>query len=158
KSIRDNMAIWIEGQQVASGLTTQAGQVLQRTFRVAVQDGQLTFRIYDAGGSNPSFAIDALDVVAARPLASAGPDLTGPEGPPIAFAGSVTGGAAPFPSLGSFGDGTTAGAMNAVHAYADNGTYTATFTVTDSLNVVSQDQAIVTITNAPPTVSIGGPY
>jgi fibronectin type 3 domain-containing protein len=53
KYARDQVAIWGEGNEVASGLTTAAGEVVQPTFRVAVTDGQLTLRFADQGGSDP---------------------------------------------------------------------------------------------------------
>src|SRR5262249_17513208 len=46
----DQESIWLQGQQVASGLTTAAGQVLTPTYQVAVTNGQLAFRIADMGG------------------------------------------------------------------------------------------------------------
>jgi hypothetical protein len=101
KALRDRMTIWIEGQQLASGLTTQAGQFLQRTFRVNVADGQLTLRIADSGGTNAYFAINALTVAPVRPTANAGPDRTTLEGTTVALAGSVSDGVGPFTTIGT---------------------------------------------------------
>src|SRR5262249_16271815 len=55
-------AIWLEGQQVASGLGTQAGQVLQPSYLVQVADGQLTLRIASTASRSQTFAIAGLDI------------------------------------------------------------------------------------------------
>lgn len=60
----DNVGIWIQGQQVASGLTTQAGQVLQQSFAVTVTNGQLNFRIADQGGYDDNFVLNGLQITA----------------------------------------------------------------------------------------------
>ncbi len=69
----DRDAIWAEGKEVASGLTTAAGQFLYPTFEVTVADGQLTLKFVDQGGSDPNFSLCALDIVPA----TAGSPLTG---------------------------------------------------------------------------------
>jgi fibronectin type 3 domain-containing protein/subtilisin family serine protease len=58
----DQMGVFLEGTQVDS-VTTAAGQWLTRTYAVTVNDGQLTLRLRDLGGSDPNAVLNALDVV-----------------------------------------------------------------------------------------------
>jgi PKD repeat protein len=53
----------------------------------------------------------------------------------------------------SFGDGANATGVTVNHAYADNGTYTVTLTVTDNDGVSSSSHATKTVLNRPPVVS-----
>jgi PKD repeat protein len=159
---RSGMKLWLNGTQVATGLSTAAGQTLLQTFNTGLVKSQISVRIA-VNNDAPDFALDALVVAPAAatppPQANAGPDLTANEGASIAFAGSVAGGTAPYTYTWEFGDGTTAtGTASPSHAYADNGTYTVTFTVRDANGKASADTAVVTAINVAPTPSAGGPY
>ena len=92
------------------------------------------------------------------PVADAGPDRAAEEGRTITFQGRAAGGVHPS-YLWDFGDGTTAaGTLSPQHAYRDNGTYTATLTVTDVLGR-AYDTAVVTVANVAPVVSVAaGPF
>lgn len=159
---RDKVSVWAEGQRVATGLTTTAGQFLQRTFSVPVSDGQLNLRLVDGGGVNSKFAIAGLDIALVNgtpPVASAGPDISGNEGAARAFSGSVVGGTGPFSYVWDFGDGASAtGTLTPSHTYADDGAYAVSLTVTDAQGLVSRDTATATIQNVAPTANTGGPY
>jgi PKD repeat protein len=50
----------------------------------------------------------------------------------------------------NFGDGSTQNGVNTTHIYADNGVYTATLTVSDSVGHTSSDTATVTVNNVSP--------
>jgi parallel beta-helix repeat protein len=63
KYSRNPMALWADGQEVASGLATAAGQFLEPTFGVDVTNGQFALTIAGSGGTNPYFAICSLDIV-----------------------------------------------------------------------------------------------
>src|SRR5262245_20452333 len=165
KDDRSNIAVWIEGTQVASGISTLPGQFLQRTFQVQVNDGQLTLRIAGLGSSTNAFALDALDIAAVTTVppaaltASAGSYLTTAEGTPVQFRGAVSGGVGPYTYSWNFGDGTTgSGTIAPIHAYADNGIYTVTFTVTDSASHSASATSQLTITNVAPSIVLNGPY
>ena len=56
-----------------------------------------------------------------------------------------------------FGDGTTASGAVVSHAYADDGTYTATLTVTDNYGAKNSTSVTVKVNNRAPSVSIAGP-
>ncbi|MHC1579830.1 MAG: PKD domain-containing protein, partial [Candidatus Alkanophagales archaeon] len=56
-----------------------------------------------------------------------------------------------------FGDGTTASGAVVTHAYADDGTYTATLTVTDNHGAKNSTTVTVKVNNRAPSVSITGP-
>jgi PKD repeat protein len=159
--MHDNMSLWLEGTQVAQGLTTAAGQFIQPTFTVNVTGGQLSLRIQDQGGRDKNFAIDGLDITSAStatpPVANAGATVAGNEGSSVNFAGSVVGGAVPLAYAWNFGDGTTAsGTLTPSHVYADNGNYSVTLTVTDLLGQTSVATTAASISNVPPTATITG--
>lgn len=153
------MALWLEGVQVATNLSTAAGQFLSRTYQVEVTGGQLNLRIA-AGGRNNSFALNALAILSAGsatpsgPTVNAGPDQIVDEGALVTFAGSATGSGS-LSYQWSFGDGGTAsGSLTPSHDYADNGTFTATMTVTDGNGQTSQDSMTVTVRNLAPTATL----
>ena len=102
---------------------------------------------------------DSVEVIVnnVAPLAEAGSDVTVDEGSEIIFGGS-------FADPGNdthtiewdFGDGNTAeGSLSPTHAYADNGTYAVTLTVTDDDNGSGSDSLTVTVHNVAPSVSAG---
>jgi chitodextrinase len=160
KELMDNVALRLEGALVESNISTAAGKVFTKTYRVPVEDGRLDVRLTDDGGKTGNWAIDALVI---RPVpgtltVDAGADRTADEGAPVAFSGTATG-VAPLTYQWDFGDGTTAvGTLQSVHAYADNGTYLAVLTVTDGMGRTSSDSLTVRVSNVAPTASAGGPY
>lgn len=60
----EEMGVLLQGRRVAS-LTTAAGEVLERTYRVAVIGGRLSVVIDDLGGEDVNAAIAALTVAPA---------------------------------------------------------------------------------------------
>src|SRR5262249_21539547 len=89
------------------------------------------------------------------PTANAGPDRTGSEGSAVSFSGSGTDVEGALTYSWTFGDGGPATGANVSHAYADEGTYTATLTVTDSGGQAVGDTAVVTVSNVAPTANAG---
>ena len=74
-AIREVSDLYLEGRNVASNVTTQAGQFIQPAYGVKVTNGLLTVRLADNGGMTLGWALDGLDVVAdTGPTASAGPN------------------------------------------------------------------------------------
>jgi PKD repeat protein len=94
----------------------------------------------------------------APPVANAGPDQTVNEADTVQFDGSGTSNFVGDPLTYSwdFGDGGTGDGVQPTHAYADNGVYTATLTVTDG-PVVSTATMTVTVLNVAPTAQVIGP-
>ena len=158
-AIRDNIDEYLNGQKVASKVTTDAGRFAKSTYTVQVTQGMLTLRLVDNGGASARWASDYLDVVPSNaPVVSAGRDRTADEGSAIDFSGTATG-AGPLTYAWNFGDGTTTtGTLTPTHAYADNGNYTALLTVTDVYGVSNQSPVSLTITNVPPRLTALGPY
>ena len=64
------MGIFLEGQQVDT-VDTAAWQVVTRTYRVTVADGQLTLGLQDLGGTDPAVAIEAMRIVTTTNVGSA---------------------------------------------------------------------------------------
>lgn len=75
----------------------------------------------------------------------------------IQLTGTIFGGIPPYTCHWDFGDGNTSGEQNPKHTYSDVGTFTATFSVTDSEGNYSADTAQVTVTSPKPTVTITKP-
>src|SRR5262249_35851815 len=67
---RDQIALYAQANQLASGLTTAANQFISPSYTVPVANGQLAVRVVDNGGVNPYFALDAIDVTPAASTAS----------------------------------------------------------------------------------------
>jgi len=58
----DQLQVSAEGQLVASGISSDVGEVVERSFLTTVNDGGLTLRFADGGGSNPDWVINALTI------------------------------------------------------------------------------------------------
>ena len=77
----------------------------------------------------------------------------------ISFTGTATGGHPGYTWDWDFGDDTTHSTLqNPTHIYANDGSYTATLTVTDSYSATAVDTASVTISTPAVVADAGGPY
>jgi len=114
----------------------------------------LTVTDDDGGIGIDSETIVVLNVA---PTVDAGPDRTVDEGTIISFSGSFSdaGPADTHMVTWSFGDGGTAsGTLAPTHAYADNGSYTVTLTVTDDDGAATTDRLTVMVNSVAPVVTI----
>jgi PKD repeat protein len=113
--------------------------------------------VTDDGGDS---AVDTTTVVVTNvvPVAAFTVDHTTNEGEVITFdASSTTDTTTDLPLLTyswTFGDGTTATGVKVTHAYADEGSYTATLTVKDNDLATSTASMAFSIQNVAPTASI----
>jgi PKD repeat protein len=90
--------------------------------------------------------------------ANAGPDFTSNEGATSQFRGTASGNGNLSYSW-TFGDGATStGTLTPSHAYTNHGIYTATLIVKSTNGKTASDSTVVTVTDLPPTVTMGGPY
>lgn len=89
------------------------------------------------------------------PVADAGADLFVDEGAVVMFTGGFTdpGSADTHTFSWNLGDGTIIPARSTAHTYAEQGTFTARFTVTDDDLGTSSDSATVTVRNVAPTIT-----
>jgi PKD repeat protein len=114
----------------------------------------VTLRVWDKDGGQGTDTL-VVNVVNRAPAANAGPDVLTNEGTAVYLFGSAVdpggGDQATLSYSWNFGDGSPAAPGQAVsHAYADNGVYTVTLTVTDDDGGVGTDQLTVTVNNLPP--------
>jgi PKD repeat protein len=77
---------------------------------------------------------------------------------PVQFYGDANGGCGPYTWAWTFGDGGTSTDKNPTHQYIADGTYTVTFTVTDSVGQTCSMSTTATITTTPVVCDAGGPY
>ena len=112
---------------------------------------------YKASDGEAESSAATVTLAGRAPEVTAGPDQAASEGQPVSFFGSVVD---DFPAgshtvVWNFGDGATANGLTATHAYADNGVYTATLTVTSPAQLAGKDTMLVTVSNVAPTVEAG---
>jgi PKD repeat protein len=105
----------------------------------------VTLTVRDSGGlSDTDTAV--VSVSNRPPTANAGPDKSGTPGSAITLTGS---GSDPDGTVASYtwnaGDGATGSGTTITHAYANPGTYTATFTVRDNMGAQTSDTAAVVV-------------
>jgi PKD repeat protein len=87
------------------------------------------------------------DAAAPRASASASP-TSGPAPLTVAFAGSASGGTAPYRFAWDFGDGTSGAGQSVTHTYRAAGRFTARLTVRDSAGRTAAAQVDVTVASA----------
>ena len=117
-----------------------------------------TLTVTDDDGGVGSASVE-ITVANVAPTVEAGADQTVDEGDIVSFTGSFTdpGSGDTHTIVWDFGDGSdpVAGLLEPTHAYADNGIYTVTLTVTDDDGGQGVDQLTVTVLNVAPTVDAG---
>ncbi|NQW18354.1 MAG: CSLREA domain-containing protein, partial [Chloroflexi bacterium] len=121
----------------------------------------------DGGTASDTFTISVANLA---PVVEAGANRAGTEGSVISLqsasfsdAGILDshvavinwGDASPNTSATIAASGPGTGTLQGAHVYADNGTYTATVTVTDDENAATSDTLVVTVNNVAPTVNAG---
>lgn len=113
---------------------------------------RVTIRATDTSGQSSQTLVDFR--VNQPPVVSAGGNVTTNEGDVVALDGSQSSDAeAPFfAQVWAFDDGTTAAGPLASHTYAQDGVYSATFTVVDTAGSTASDTAQVTVNNLPPEI------
>lgn len=114
----------------------------------------VTLTVRTPGGTSVSQSLTVV-IANAAPVANAGADLAIDEGEVASFVGSFSdpGTADTHTFSWIFGDTQSATTRVASHAYADQGTFTATFRVTDDENAPGSDTATITVRNVAPTIT-----
>jgi PKD repeat protein len=126
-------------------------------------DGVDTFIYSASDGDLIDTATVTLTVISAGddPIVDAGEDQTADEGETVEFSGGFVDPARQIlfngeSILWDFGDGTTAtDTLTPTHQYRDNGLFTVTLTVTDTVGDAGQDSLLVTVSNVAPTADAG---
>jgi len=121
---------------------------------------EVALRVTDGDGGE---GLDTAEVQIGNgpPVAEAGGPYVGDEGSPIELRGSgsdPTGDPLTYRwDLNNDGSFETPGAV-VTYTWGDNGEYRVALRVADGRGGVDTDEALVTVNNVSPTVSIGGPY
>ena len=140
---------------VAFGATPQHTFLSPGTF-----SGLLTVTDTDGNSASQAFSVTVANLA---PVTNAGPNMATKWGIPITLNGSaVDPGTDTQPFLTyswDFGDGTpsASGGPSVNHTYANPGTYVATFTACDPLNLCSSDQMQVVVSKRDTTTTYTGP-
>ena len=124
-------------------------QSAAHVFAVAVTD--------DAGNTGAA-AIAAQDVDNRPTTIEVGDDLNAGEGQDVAFSATPTDADGDETYAWDFGDGNTASGRTPSHAYATEGSYNVTCTVTDHGGHERSDSLDVDVTNAPPVITPADGY
>ena len=139
---------WQTWQTITTSVQLNAGQQIM----------QVDFDSNGATGLVGNFNWLQLTAPSSSLLVSAGSSFTANAGASDTFAGSVSGGTAPYSYGWTFGDGSTSsGSPTPSHVYANPGTYTATLTATDSVGAVGTSSVAVTVNDVAPTVTLTDP-
>jgi len=101
-----------------------------------------------------AYAISASDFTVLGFDVNAHGPYYGSPGQEIQFTGTADNGNPPYDYLWDFGDGNTSLIQNPTHSYTQEGNHTVVLSVTDSDDLTSTDTtwALITGTNAPPTI------
>ena len=149
---------WGDGSAPTTGsATSQAAAITASHTYAAGGTDTLRMTVTDKdGGAAAAKTPVAVAAVNHPPTAAVGGPYSGNEGAPVSLNGSGSsdpdGDALTY--AWSFGDGSTGTGATPSHAYADNGSYTVSVTVTDSKGASSTAATtIVTVANIAPTVS-----
>lgn len=127
----------------------------------APDDARYAFTLTVASGGVSASDMVNVTILNRAPTASAGPDVAGLWGFPLAFDGSAGDPgpldvAAPLGIHWDLGDGAGSGALDPAHAYAAPGVYTARLTVTDKDGASANDTALATVARRPTTLTYTG--
>jgi PKD repeat protein len=117
------------------------------TATLTVTDSQL-----DTAVDTASVSISTSSVAA-----EAGGPYSGTICDPISFTGGAAGGCPPYTFSWDFGDGGSSTLQNPTYQYSSDGSYTATFTVTDDKGGSDTDTASVTVSTPGLVASADGP-
>ncbi|WP_404791342.1 PKD domain-containing protein [Altericista sp. CCNU0014] len=137
-----------------------AGQTINHTY---ANNGTYTVTLSVNSNNGPTATEQrTVTVNNIAPTANAGPDQTADEGQTIQLSGTYTdpGILDTHTLTWDFGDGSApiTGTLTPTHIYADNGTYTVSFTVTDKDGGSTTDTLVVTVNNVAPTIAtLNGP-
>jgi PKD repeat protein len=146
---------WDFGDGTGTFITTSP--TITHTYTTPQSPATVTLTVTDFEGDTAPTA-EPITVTQAQPPAAMFTAPSGAEGAPLSFDGSSSTDPNQNGTITSyawnFGDGTTASGPTQTHAYTQQGSYTATLTVTDSYGQTNTSTQTVVVSDMPVSASI----
>ena len=149
---------WEGGEEENSHTFDKPYDIVTLSIPITLRTGENIIEVTAEDAAGNEAYPDTIMVTLLEPLvADANGPYYGKVNEDIQFHGSASGGLPPYTWQWDFGDGTTSNEQNPTHAYGEEGNYTVTLTVIDSIGNVADDVTFALISEEL-SADANGPY